>query len=98
MRPRPAISPSFPFPGLYGWAATFGVVAAFDAWAMATGRPTMSRTLGHYLHQPILGPVLAGAWAGLAYHLLVEERLTNLDAVLVAAPQLPQITEAPSEQ
>lgn len=88
----------FPFPGLYGWMATFAVVAGFDLWAARTGRPTMSRTLGHYLHKPLLGPTLAGAWAGLAYHLLVEERLTALDAALVAAPQLPQITVPPSEQ
>ena len=87
---------TFPLPGLYGWIATLGVVATYDGWAMATGRPTMSRTLGYYLHRPILGPILAGAWAGLAYHLLVEERLTALDQALVNSPSLPDITEPPS--
>lgn len=88
---------TFPFPGAYGWAATFGVVAAYDCWAIKTGRPTMSRTLGHYLHRPVIGPIFAGAWAGLAYHLLVEERLTQLDAALVGAKSLSEITEPPSQ-
>lgn len=88
---------TFPFPGLYGWMATFGVVAAYDAWAMNTGRPTMSRTLGFYLHKPILGPLFAGAWAGLCYHLLVEERLTQIDAALVNARSLSDITDPPSQ-
>lgn len=87
----------YPFPGLYGWLATFGVVTVFDIWASRTDHPTMSRTLGHYLSKPVLGPVVAGAWAGLAYHLLVNERLTALDAALVAAKSIPEITSAPSE-
>lgn len=87
---------TFPFPGLYGWAATFGVVVAFDVWAMKTGRPTMSRTLGYYLHRPITGPILAGAWAGLCYHLLIEERLEAIDSVLVQAKSLAEITSPPS--
>lgn len=86
----------YPFPGLIGWVATAVVVVGFDWWAASHRRPTMSRTLGHYLSQPITGPVLAGAWAGLAYHLLVEERLIKLDAILVAAPQLPEIVAPPS--
>lgn len=88
---------TFPFPGLYGWLATFAAVGAYDGWAIKTGRPTMSRTLGHYLHRPVIGPVFAGAWAGLCYHLLVEERLTNIDAALVAARSLADITEPPSQ-
>lgn len=88
---------TFPFPGLWGWLAVFGVVAAFDVWAIETGRATLSRTLGYYLHRPVTGPILAGGWAGLAYHLLVEERLTALDQALVHSPSLPDITEPPSE-
>lgn len=88
---------TFPFPGLYGWIATFGVVVCFDIWAVRHDKPTMSRTLGHYLHQPVTGPILAGAWAGLAYHLLVEERLVNLDQALVGAKSLSDITEPPSQ-
>ncbi len=89
---------TYPFPGLYGWLATFGIVVAYDLWATSHKRPTMSRTLGHYLHQPVTGPILAGAWAGLAYHLLVEERLVNLDEALVHAGSLADITEPPSQQ
>jgi hypothetical protein len=88
---------TFPFPGLYGWTATAAVVVAFDVWAEKTGHPTMSRTLGWYLHRPVTGPILAGAWAALAYHLLVEERLTALDQALVHSPNLPDITTPPSE-
>jgi len=61
--------------GIIGWVATLGGVVAFDAWAIKTGRPTMSRTLGHYLPHQLLGPVLAGCCGGLVYHLLVEELL-----------------------
>jgi hypothetical protein len=61
--------------GLVGWAVTTGSVVVYDAWALKTKRPTMSRTLGHYLAHPIVGPVLAGIWMGLSYHLLVEELL-----------------------
>ena len=88
---------TFPFPGLYGWLATFGVVAVYDLWAAHTGHPTMSRTLGHYLHQPVTGPILAGAWAGLAYHLLVEERLVAIDQALVNARSISDIATPPSQ-
>ncbi len=73
MRSREHRTPTYPLPGLVGWAATIGSVVAYDLWAARTGRPTMSNTLGHYLAHPVLGPVLAGAWAGLSYHLLIEE-------------------------
>lgn len=88
---------TYPFPGLYGWMATFAVVVIYDGWAIRNGRPTMSRTLGRYLHKPIIGPVFAGAWAGLCYHLLVEERLVQLDDALVGARSLADITEPPSQ-
>lgn len=88
---------TYPFPGLWGWMATAATVVAYDLWAAKSKRPTMSRTLGHYLHKPILGPVFAGAWSALAYHLLVEERLTQLDAALVNAKTLADITEPPSQ-
>lgn len=65
----------FPLTGLIGWGITLASVVAYDTWAIATHRPTMSATLGHYLAHPVLGPVLAGAWAGLSYHLLIEEVL-----------------------
>lgn len=63
----------YPLVGLVGWGVTFGAVIGYDTWAHFAHRPTMSATLGHYLAHPILGPVLAGAWAGLTYHLLIEE-------------------------
>ena len=65
----------FPKVGLVGWAVTLGSVVVYDTWAIKTKHPTMSATLGHYLPEPILGPVLAGAWAGLSYHLIIEELL-----------------------
>jgi len=69
------MTPRFRLAGLVGWGATVGVAIAYDVWALRTKRPTMSRTLGHFLAQPLWGPVLAGAWAGLSYHLLIEELL-----------------------
>lgn len=87
----------YPFPGLWGWVATLATVVIADMELAKRGYPTMSRTLGHYLHKPILGPILAGAWAGLAYHLLVEERLIQLDEALVGAKSLADITEPPSQ-
>ena len=72
--------------GLIGWGATLGVVVAYDVWAIKTRHPTMSATLGHALAHPVLGPVLAGAYSGLGYHLLVEELLP---AFLDESPQLP---------
>lgn len=65
---------TYPLPGLYGWAATFAVVVGYDIWASSSGHPTMSRTLGHYLRRPVTGPIIAAAWAGLTYHLLIMER------------------------
>lgn len=72
---------TFPFPGLVGWFATAAVVVGYDAWAARSHHPTMSRTLGHYLRQPVLGPILAGAWCGLSYHLLINEHF-NADELL----------------
>lgn len=69
---------TYPLPGLYGWAATFAVVGAFDLWAAHNKRPTMSRTLGHYLAHPVLGPLLAGGWCMLSFHLLIEELLPGM--------------------
>ena len=77
---------SFPLPGLIGWAATAATVTGFDVWASLTGRPTMSRTLGHYLAHPLLGPILAGAWSGLTYHLLVEELIPGIAEAKQATP------------
>lgn len=74
MAPR-YLSKPFSKVGLIGWAFTLGSVVGFDTWAIRTKNPTMSRTLGHYLARPVLGPVLAGAWCGLSYHLLAEELL-----------------------
>lgn len=64
-------------PGLYGWIAVAAVVVATDVLLIKHHKPTMSRTLGHYLGHPLFGPVLAGAWSGLSYHLLIEERIVK---------------------
>jgi len=77
---------SFNNVGIVGWAATTASVVAYDAWAIKTGRPTMSRTLGHYLAHPIAGPILAGVWMGLSYHLLVEELLPAFMADRIRRP------------
>lgn len=66
---------TYPFPGAIGWAITLGSVVAYDWWAIKSKRPTMSKTLGHYLAYPVLGPFLAAASLGLSYHLLIEELL-----------------------
>lgn len=66
---------TFPWPGLAGWIATAVPVIAYDTWAVVTGRPTMSRTLGHYLARPVVGPLLAGFGGALGYHLFIEELL-----------------------
>lgn len=62
-------------PGVIGWCALVAGAAGFDVWAIRTQHPTLSRTLGRGLAHPLLGPILAGAWAGLSYHLLIEELL-----------------------
>lgn len=64
-------------PGLYGWLTVLAVVVGADEWLIRHHYPTVSRTLGHYLKHPVLGPILAGAWLGLTYHLLIEERLVD---------------------
>jgi hypothetical protein len=66
---------AFPKIAFAGWAATLGAVVVYDTWAIKNKRPTMSATMGHYLAHPVLGPVLAGAWCGLSFHLLIEELL-----------------------
>lgn len=66
--------------GLVGWAATTGVVVGYDVWAARTGHPTMSRTLGHFLAHPLIGPMLAGGWFMLTYHLLIEELIPEIVA------------------
>lgn len=72
--------------GFIGWAATTATVVAADMIAVRTGHATMSRTLGHFLGRPLVGPILAGAWSGLSYHLLIEELIP---ALLESAPTLP---------
>jgi hypothetical protein len=96
VKSRPVVD-VYPFPGLYGWMMTAAVVVGFDVWAHFNDRPTMSRTMGHFLAQPVLGPILAGAWSALAYHLLIEERLTNIDSVLMRAKSLSEIVTPPSQ-
>jgi hypothetical protein len=63
--------------GITGWLSVLAGVVCIDVWLIRHKRPTMSRTLGHFLSDPLVGPVLAGAWAGLTYHLLIEERLVR---------------------
>jgi hypothetical protein len=65
---------------MVGWVATAGVVVSYDVWAAHTGHPTMSRTLGHFLAHPLIGPLLAGAWSLLTYHLLIEELIPEIVA------------------
>lgn len=62
-------------PGIMAWLATCAVPAAFDEWATTRcpQRPTQSRTLGHFLPNQIIGPVLFGVFCALGYHLFVEE-------------------------
>jgi hypothetical protein len=64
-------------PGILAWIVTCMVPTAFDLWAVHCDpeRPTQSRTLGHFLAHPVIGPVLAGIFCGLGYHLLVNEAL-----------------------
>lgn len=57
------------------------LVVCIDIWLVRHHKPTLSRTLGHFARHPLLGPVLAGAWAGLTYHLLVLEE----EGILVAS-------------
>lgn len=92
-----AVKSDYPFPGLIGWIATFLVVVIFDVWASKTNHPTMSRTLGHYLTRDVTGPILAGAWMGLGYHLLIDERFAAVDDVLLTAKSFSDITSPPSE-
>jgi hypothetical protein len=70
--------------GLVGWGITLGSVVSYDVWASRTGHPTMSRTLGHFLAHPVWGPVLAGSWCGLTYHLLIEELIPEIVAERLA--------------
>ena len=63
------------YPGVFGWAAVAAVVVGADVVLVKKHYPTMSRTLGYGLRKPIVGPVLAGAWLGLTYHLVIEEIL-----------------------
>lgn len=64
------------YPGIYFWAGIVAyVVASDETLVQIIKKPTMSRTLGEGLRHPLLGPVLAGAWMGLTYHLLISEIL-----------------------
>lgn len=66
------------YPGVLGWVAVAVVVVVADVELATHHKPTMSRTIGEGLRHPILGPILAGGWLGLSYHLVVEELLNAI--------------------
>ena len=39
--------------GTWGWAALAGYIAAYDTWALKTGRETLSSAFGRSLRHPI---------------------------------------------
>jgi hypothetical protein len=61
------------YPGIYAWALILATVIVADTLLIRAHKPTMSRTWGHALRNPILGPVLVGLWRGLDWHLNEEE-------------------------
>lgn len=71
---------TYPFPGLWGWLCTAGLITSYTIWAKKTKHTTMSRTLWYYKDfktHPKLAPAIIGGWLYLTYHLLVEDYLRN---------------------
>lgn len=61
-----------PRPGILCWVLLLATAIACDSVLIWRKKPTMSRTLGHYLRTPF-GPILAGLVGGLSWHLLEAE-------------------------
>lgn len=61
-----------PIPGVIAWATVGMVAIIVDLLLIRYHKPTMSRTLGHFLRTPF-GPVVAGLVGGLSWHLLEAE-------------------------
>lgn len=61
------------YPGIGLWLGIVLYVVVGDLLLAHNHKPTMSRTYGHFLRHPLLGPILAGIWGGLAWHLTVSE-------------------------
>jgi hypothetical protein len=53
----------------------FVLVSGVDTWLILKKKPTMSKTMGVALKHPASSAIVAGAWLGLTYHLLIGERL-----------------------
>lgn len=59
--------------GTLGWVATFGIVIAYDLYAIKTKkRETMSTTFWKWSLHPIGKFPTFILWTGLTYHLLVD--------------------------
>lgn len=72
--PEIAAAYTYPFPGLWGWAALAAEVVAYDTWAEWNKEPTMSSTFANLLTRPIVGPITFGATCAVAFHLWQEAR------------------------
>lgn len=57
------------YPPLIGWLLLTLVVVAYDAWAIITGRDTMSKGFWRGVRHPALRWVVIPAWAALTVHL-----------------------------
>lgn len=61
-----------PPPPVFGWAAIAAVVAAYDAWALYTGRPTLSS--GFWGTSGWMGKACRAVWWGVTVHLMLGNR------------------------
>ena len=52
-----------------GWWAALAVGVAWEAWALATGRETLSSGARRALQHPICGPLIVGTAAAGLWHL-----------------------------
>lgn len=54
----------------------FLYVLAYDLWAHFSGHRTMTGQFRSWLHDPIMGPIIAGVWiglfVGLTFHFIVR--------------------------
>lgn len=75
-------------PGIIGWGSMVAFAVVFDVVAARKGHLTLSRTLGKSLSHPVLGPVLAGAFCGLGYHLYIGELVPDIVDMTTTATKL----------